>query len=108
MIAAKRSIRPGTLLAILATTLALAGTASAEAVKTVNGVDIDSTVFETYLQSRLQKPADQATPDERTQVLNEMTDIYLLSTQASAKELEKDPVSRPAGASSGFRLHEQE
>lgn len=91
MIAAKRSVRSGTLVAVCATALTLANVASAEAVKTVNGVDIDSTVFETYLQSRLQKPADQATPDERTQVLNEMTDIYLLSTQPNAKALEKEP-----------------
>ena len=44
MIVAKRSVRSGSLAALAAATLAFAGAASAEAVKTVNGVDIDSTV----------------------------------------------------------------
>ena len=91
MIFSTRSGQTGTLTIVCAAALAFFGTANAETVKTINGVDIDNVVFTNYLQSRLQKPADQATPDERTQVLDEITDIYLLATQPSAKEIEKEP-----------------
>ena len=66
-------------------------TAAAETVVTVNGVDIDSTVFDAYLESRFQKPAAQATADERATVEQELTDIYLLTTQPKAKEFSEDP-----------------
>ncbi|MDJ0759095.1 MAG: peptidylprolyl isomerase [Woeseiaceae bacterium] len=91
MILSNRSRSSGTLAVILAATLAMAGVANAETVKTVNGVEIDSVVLSNYLQSRLQKPAAQATPDERAAILDEITDIYLLATQPKAKELEKSP-----------------
>ena len=86
-----RSNRLGTLVAVA--TLAVAGysTASAEVVLTVNNIDIDSTVFDAYLESRFQKPAVQATAEERGIVNQELTDIYLLTTQASAKEFAEDP-----------------
>lgn len=63
---------------------------SAETIATVNGATIDSSVFEMYLESRLQKPSNGATGEERDLVLTELTDIYLLTTQPRAKELEKD------------------
>ena len=56
MIFSNRSRNSGTLAVILATTLAMAGAANAEPVKTVNGVEIDSVVFTNYLQSRLTRP----------------------------------------------------
>ena len=59
----------------------------AEPVAVVNGVDIERTVLETYMQSRLQKPATEASEAERELVLQELTDIYLLTTQPRAKEL---------------------
>jgi len=62
-----------------------------ETVETVNGAPIESAVFDMYLESRTQKPAAQATKDERDLVLNELTDIYLLSTQARAAELADSP-----------------
>jgi peptidyl-prolyl cis-trans isomerase C len=60
-------------------------------VATVNGADIDSTVFDAYLESRFQKPAAQATPDELATVEQELTDIYLLTTQPKAEEFSEDP-----------------
>jgi len=80
-------------LAIAATTsLALGSIAAAETVATVNGVAIDSALLDMYLESRIQKPAVQASPEERSAVTQELTDIYLLTTQPSAKELENDPL----------------
>lgn len=56
-----------------------------------SGVDIDPNIFETYLQTRLQKPSSQATPDEVEAVRNELTDIYLLSSVPRAAELKQSP-----------------
>jgi peptidyl-prolyl cis-trans isomerase C len=68
-----------------------ASAAHAETAFSVNGVDVDSSVFDVYVESRLQKPASSATAEERSAMQNELTDIYLLTTQARAKELAKDP-----------------
>ena len=91
MIFKSRSSRFGTLIAVV--TLAASGfsTAAADTVVTVNGVDIDNTVFDAYLESRFQKPAAQATADERATVERELTDIYLLTTQPKAEEFAEDP-----------------
>ena len=64
---------------------------SAETVKSVNGATIDSTVLDAYIENRVDKPLDQVTEEERQALTNELTDIYLLSTQDSAKQLEDDP-----------------
>lgn len=84
--------RSGTIVA-LAVSAIFAGpaTALAETALTVNGVDIDSTVMDMYLESRIQKPVEQATAEEREVVLQELTDIYILTTQPNAKALEADP-----------------
>ncbi len=84
-----RSLASGTLMLSLIATAA--APAFAETVKTVNGVDIDSTVVDTYIESRTQRPAAAATPEERASMLNELTDIYLLTTQDRAQELADDP-----------------
>ena len=79
---------------LLATGLCCILTASqvwAETVSTVNGVDIDSSVLDFYIQSRTQRPPSQATPDQRTSLLGELTDIYLLATQDSAAAFRDDP-----------------
>ena len=55
------------------------------------GVSIDPNVFNMYLESRIQKPADQATLQEVTAVRDELTDIYLLSEQPRADELKDSP-----------------
>lgn len=63
----------------------------AETVKTVNGVDIDSAVLDFYIETRTQKPAAEATAAERDAILNELSDIYLLTSQDRANELAEDP-----------------
>lgn len=86
--------RAATTVSALVTSLACilaAAPASAETVKTVNGEAIDSSVVDFYLQSRMQKPTDQVTTEEREQLLNELTDIYLLTTQDAVEEVKKDP-----------------
>jgi peptidyl-prolyl cis-trans isomerase C len=68
----------------------LATASPAETIATVNGVNIESAVFDIYLESRLQKDSSEATGEERDLVLVELKDIYLLTTQPRAKEMEKD------------------
>jgi peptidyl-prolyl cis-trans isomerase C len=63
----------------------------AQTVSTVNGADISDEVLNLYLESRLQKPAAEASADERANVLSELKDLYLLTTQARAEELAKNP-----------------
>ena len=87
-----RSRLPGASVALAAiATAILASPAVAETVATVNGVGIDSSIVSMYLESRIQKPADQATPEERDAVMQELTDIYLLTTQTDAEELRNQP-----------------
>lgn len=64
---------------------------SAETVSTVNGAAIDSAVLDFYMQSRTQRPPAQVTAEERSALLEELTDLYLLSTQDSAKAVREDP-----------------
>lgn len=87
----KLTSKPGFAWLLIASASVAAASVTAETVKTVNGVDIDSAVVDVYIQSRLQKPAAQATPAEREQMLDEMTDIYLLTSQARVDELLDDP-----------------
>ncbi len=77
-----------------ATALMLSGSLWAETVATVNGVEISSDVLNIVLESRIQKPASAATADERATILDEIKDIYLLTTQPRAKELGQDPRTR--------------
>ncbi len=64
---------------------------SAEPAATVNGAEISNDVLELYLESRTQKPASDASADERANALNELKDLYLLTTQDRARELAKNP-----------------
>lgn len=66
-------------------------TAYAEAVANINGVAIDQSTFEFYLENRLQKPLLQASADDRELVLQELKDIYTLTTQPRAKEILQEP-----------------
>lgn len=70
-------------LALLATTTH----AVAETEVTINGVDVDSAVVDIYIESRTQKPATEANPTDRAAWIEELTDIYLLTTQARIEEL---------------------
>ena len=81
--------RQSALLIALAGLLA-GGPLSAQTVETVNGAEISADVFNMYLESRIQKPAAQATPTERTRFMDELKDIYLLTTQPSAKVVGRD------------------
>jgi len=86
------SRKPGPYLALVAATafaLTASSTVLAESVAKINGVDIDSVLFDMYLTTRTQKSAEQATPEERDAVLRELKDIYLLTTQPIADELAK-------------------
>ena len=71
--------------------LAAAPIASAETVMTVGDTEIDSVLFDLYLESRTQQPADQATPEQRAAIEEELTDIYLLSSTPRTEELADDP-----------------
>ncbi len=85
-----RSKRSGALLALTALGVATFSSptiTSAETVISVNGISIDSTLVNMYLESRIQKLASQATPDERDAIVQELTDIYLLTMQPEAEEL---------------------
>lgn len=65
--------------------------AGAETVTTINGVDIDSSVVDFYIQSRTQRPATQATAEQREALTKELTDIYLLATGKAAAKFRQDP-----------------
>ena len=65
--------------------------ASAETVFTINGTAVDSAVIDVYFESRLGQPGAQPTPEQRTVLIGELRDIYLLSTQELASELISDP-----------------
>ena len=71
--------------------LSFALAASAQTVATINGVEIDNATFEFYLESRAQKPLAEITEAERSVVLQELKDIYLLTTQPAAERLAEDP-----------------
>jgi len=71
--------------------VALASGAHADPVKKVNGEAMDSAVLDAYIENRANKPMHQVTPQEREAFTEELTDIYLLSTQDAAKDLEEDP-----------------
>lgn len=81
-----RAARAALLAVSLLTTTA--GTAWAQS---GSAVSIDPNVFNLYLESRIQKPVDQATAEEVAAVREQLTDIYLLSEQPRARELEKSP-----------------
>ncbi len=68
---------------------AVTGLANAQAVSTINGTEIDSSVLDFYIQSRTQQPASMATAEQRATMLTELEDVYLLATQPGAKELQE-------------------
>ena len=88
------SIRAGatraTQLAAVAGTVALTAS-SALSAQTAPAVSLDPNVLNTYLESRIQKPADQATAQEVALVREELTDIYLLSDEPRAIVLKESP-----------------
>lgn len=59
-----------------------------------SGQEPDPEVFNLFLESRIQKPASQATALERENVMQELTDIYRITNQARALELSENPRTR--------------
>ncbi len=76
---------------IFAALLAAAPHAHSATEFTVNGVDVDSRVVDLYVQSRAQMPASQVGDAKRSELVQELTDIYLITTQARVDELAKQP-----------------
>jgi len=76
---------------VAATVMATMSLAHAEAVITFNGQSIDSTLVDAYIAGRLQKPVDQATPQEVESLTTELTDVFLLSTLDMAEDIAKEP-----------------
>ena len=93
MVTRKRSSVTGqlSLLAVAGAAFFASSVAAAQSIATVNGVEIDTSTFEFYLESRAQKPLAEITDAERSVVLQELKDIYLLTTQPAAKKLAEDP-----------------
>lgn len=85
---AKRN-RASATLVIAAFTL-LGTSAAAESVATVNGVDIDSSLANFYLENRWRTPVAQVTAEQRETGIQELIDIYLLTTLPIADELSKN------------------
>jgi peptidyl-prolyl cis-trans isomerase C len=71
-----------------AVTLSVSGTTLAQEGASV---EIDPVIFNVYLVSRIQAPANQATQQQIDSVRSELTDLYLLSDQPSAAELKNRP-----------------
>ncbi len=67
-----------------AAALILGGSACAQ-----KSTEIDPTVFKIYLESRIQQPASQATPEQNDAIRKELTDLYLLSDTPRAAELKE-------------------
>lgn len=71
--------------------LFMTGPLWAQTATTINGNEVSTDIVNMYLESRTQKPAADATAQERTAVMEELTDIYLLTTQPRAEALAKTP-----------------
>ena len=71
--------------------LGAASVAVSETVMTVDGIEVDSAVVDIFLEMQLKKPASQATPEERSALLEHLADLYRLSLQPQATELAADP-----------------
>lgn len=85
----KRSVFAGVILAIAAiAAIAFVSTNSVvDSVATVNGVEIDRSTFDFYLQNRVQTPLAQVTPEERDIVLQELKGIYMPLDSAARKRV---------------------
>ncbi len=80
-----------TAIGIVAVALFAGGLASGETIFTVNGTAVDSAVVDVYFASRLGNANTQPTPEQRTALMSELRDIYVLATQDLASEVIKDP-----------------
>ncbi len=78
-------------LSLIAAGLFFSRSATAETIFTVNDTAVDSAVVDLYFESRLGQPGTQPTPEQRTALIAELRDIYLLSTQDIATKLATEP-----------------
>ncbi len=76
--------------ATIAATLLLGATA-ASAQQAESTALFDNEVLELLLESRIQKPANQATAQERETAIDELTNIYLVTNLPGAIELGQSP-----------------
>jgi peptidyl-prolyl cis-trans isomerase C len=67
------------------------GFVAAETIFSINGIDVDSAVVDIYFESRLGEQDSPATPEQREALMSELRDIYILSTQESAKTIAEQP-----------------
>ena len=88
----KRPLGPAVAGALsIATICSMPALAAAETVRTINGVDIDSETVDFYIETRTQQLPDQVSVEERSALLDELVDIYLITTQERANEIAEDP-----------------
>jgi peptidyl-prolyl cis-trans isomerase C len=66
--------------------------AAAPALATVNGKEISSQLFDTFLQAVTGKPAAEATPEQKTQMLDQLVNMTLAAQAAEKDGLMKDPL----------------
>ena len=80
------------LMITLAGAIALAASSvGAETIATINGTSIDSSVLAVYAESRMQRPLSEIAEQDQQTLVDELVDLYILSTQPSAADLRKDP-----------------
>ena len=83
------------LIAIAITSLAaISGFANAQTIATVNGAEIDTAVFDVYIQGRLQDPSAQLTDEQLAGLLNQLKDVYMLANQEATADIRQDPIVR--------------
>ena len=80
------------LMTIFSGALSLAASSvAAEAVATINGTTIDSSVLAVYAESRTQRPIADIAEQDRQKLITELTDLYILSSQPGTEDLKNDP-----------------
>ena len=63
----------------------------AKVIRTVNNIAIDDEILNIYIQTRIQKTIDNITEEEYSSLLNDLIDLYLLSTQDEAEKIKNTP-----------------
>ena len=74
-------------ISLIALATSTTGTAFAQTLFTINGVDVDSAVVDLYFNSRLGGQDTQPTAEQREALMGELRDIYILATQENAATL---------------------
>jgi peptidyl-prolyl cis-trans isomerase C len=63
---------------------------TAQEIANINGAIIDNSVLEIYAESRIQRPLNSLSAEERSGLIDELRDLYILSSQPGTDELKKD------------------